>query len=253
MDLSPGNLALLLAAGVASGIVNAFAGGGTFFTFPAMMMVGLSPLVANASNAIAVWPGHGAAVVAYRKELARRGGALIGKCAIAFAGGLAGALLLLVTGERAFAGLVPWLLLAATLLFAFGPALNRLLARDGRGLSAFGPLVEFAFAVYGGYFGAGLGVLLMAALAILGVDDLQEANALKNLLATVVTSVAVATFVTADLIAWAPTLVVLAGAAIGGYAGARLVRRIDAASLRAAVIAVGACLTAYYFWRYYLA
>jgi uncharacterized protein len=252
MELAFDELALLLTAGICSGIVNAVAGGGTFFTFPALMAIGLSPLVANASNLIAVWPGHGAAIFAYRDELARHGAALLGRCAIALAGGLAGALLLLVTGERVFAGLVPWLLLVATLLFALGPMLNRFVAGHRRDLKAFAAIVEFVFAVYGGYFGAGLGVLLMAALTILGADDIQEANALKNLLATVVTSVAIVVFVSAGVIAWTPTLVVLAGAAVGGYAGARLVRRIDAAVLRIAIVGVGICLTAYYFWRHYL-
>jgi uncharacterized protein len=249
--VTPIDIAVLFAAGVASGIVNAVAGGGTFFTFPALMAVGLPPLVANASNALAVWPGHGAAILAYRAELGRRLRTLVGKCTIALLGGLTGAWLLLVSGERAFAGLVPWLLLGATTLFAFGPAIHRRASRLG-GLARVAPAVEFVFAVYGGYFGAGLGVLLMAALAILGVDDVQEANALKNLLATIVTSIAVVSFVTAGVIAWGPTLIVLAGAVLGGYVGAKLARRLDAATLRTAVVGVGICLTAYYFWRQYL-
>lgn len=240
-------LFLLVAAGILGGGVNAVAGGGTFFTFPALIAAGLDPLTANASNAVAIYPGHAAAVPAYRDELRAAGRPLLPRTLVVALGGLVGALLLLQTGAVAFGVLVPWLLLAATLLFAAGPKLAAL----SRRLRARSPLVtgsvEFAFAVYGGYFGAGLGVLLMAALTIVGVSDVQMANAQKNWLATVITTISVAVFALGGVVAWPQTFAVLVGALIGGYGGARLARRVPAGALRIAVIAVGLGLSAYHF------
>lgn len=245
--MDPSILIFLFGAGILGGGVNAIAGGGTFFTFPAMIAAGLDPLTANASNAVAIYPGHAAAVPAYREELRAAGRPLILRSAIVALGGLIGAGLLLRTGSVAFAGLVPWLVLAATLLFAFGPALAALSAKirsESRWLTGG---VEFLFAVYGGYFGAGLGVLLMAALTIIGIRDVQMGNAQKNWLATIVTTISVSVFAIAGAVAWPQTLAVLSGAVIGGYGGARMARRIPAAALRIVVICVGLGLSGYYF------
>jgi uncharacterized membrane protein YfcA len=240
--------ALLVLAGVVGGGVNAIAGGGTFFTFPAFMAVGLDPLTANASNAVAIYPGHAGAVPAYRAELAALPRALLlRRAVIAGTGGLLGALLLLVTGNAMFAPLVPWLLGMATLIFALGPRLRRLAERANLHSPLAMAIIEFVFAVYGGYFGAGLGVLLLAVLTIVGVTDIQSANAQKNLLGAIITTIAVVLFVSAGVVAWRQTLVVLAGAVIGGYCGARLARRVPAGVLRGAVILVGGLLTVYYF------
>lgn len=245
--MDPLDAAMLFFAGVLGGAVNAAAGGGTFFTFPALMAAGLDPLTANASSAVAVYPGHAAAAPAYRDELRRSGRRLIGRSLIALAGGLTGAALLLHAGGEAFAALVPWLLLTATLLFAAGPRLRAAAERARLTSPAVASAVEFLFAVYGGYFGAGLGVLLMAALTIVGVRDVQIANAQKNLLATVVTTASVATFAAAGVVAWPQTLAALLGAVAGGYGGARLARRLPGAAVRRIVIGVGAALTLYYF------
>ncbi len=247
--------ALLLFAGLAAGGVNAIAGGGTFFTFPAMLAIGLPPVMANASSAVAVWPGHAMAIPAYWQRLRQIPGSLALRCLIALLGGLAGAALLLLTGDRLFAGLVPWLLLFATLLFAFGARLRQWLPRRApiaagkRSPAAY--FSEFLFTIYGGYFGAGLGVLLLASLSLLGHDDLQEANALKNLLATVVTSIAVVAFAVAGAVHWPATLITLAGAVAGGYLGARLIQRISAVWLRRGVIAFGSVLTLFFFYQLY--
>ncbi len=245
--MDPLILSFLFLAGIVGGGVNAIAGGGTFFTFPAMIASGLDPLTANASNAVAIYPGHAAAVPAYREELRSAGRPLLLRSAIVALGGLLGAGLLLQTGAVAFEGLVPWLLLAATLLFAFGPALASVSARlrsESRWMTSG---VEFLFAVYGGYFGAGLGVLLMAALTIIGIRDVQMANAQKNWLATIITTFSVLVFALAGVVAWPQTIAVLFGALIGGYGGARLARRIPAGALRIVVIIVGFVLSAYYF------
>lgn len=239
-------LFLLVAAGVLGGGVNAVAGGGTFFTFPALIAAGLDPLTANASNAVAIYPGHAAAVPAYRAELRAACRLLVPRTIVVALGGLVGALLLR-TGAVASGALVPWLLLAATLLFAAGPSLtaaSRQLRSRSRVITG---SVEFAFAVCGGYFGAGLGVLLMAALTIVGVRDVQMANAQKNRLATVITTISVAVFALGGVVAWPQTLAVLTGGLIGGYGGARLARRVPAGALRITVIAVGLGLSVYYF------
>ncbi|SDU43129.1 sulfite exporter TauE/SafE family protein [Stappia sp. ES.058] len=245
--MDPLIIVFLFLAGIIGGGVNAIAGGGTFFTFPALIAAGLDPLTANASNAVAIYPGHAAAVPAYKEELKAAGRPLILRSAIVALGGLLGAGLLLQTGSVAFEGLVPWLLLAATLLFAFGPALASASARLQSGSLWLTSGVEFLFAVYGGYFGAGLGVLLMAALTIIGVRDIQMANAQKNWLATIITSISVLVFAIAGAVAWLQASAVLFGALIGGYGGARVARRIPGGALRVVVIGVGLALSAYYF------
>ena len=247
VSIDPLILIFLFCAGIIGGGVNAIAGGGTFFTFPAMIACGLDPLTANVSNAVAIYPGHAAAVPAYREELRAAGRSLILRSATVAVGGLIGAGLLLRTGSVAFAGLVPWLLLAATLLFAFGPALAALSSRLRSASRWVSGGVELLFAIYGGYFGAGLGVLLMAALTIVGLRDVQMANAQKNWLATIVTTISVAVFAIAGAVAWPQSIAVLLGAMIGGYGGARLARRIPAGALRVAVICVGLALSGYYF------
>jgi uncharacterized membrane protein YfcA len=256
IDIEPQAAVTLIVTGILAGLCNALAGGGTFFTFPAFLGAGLPPVVANASNAIAVWPGHAFAAVGYRKELATRRAGLGAAIAAALAGGICGALLLVVIEDDAFARLIPFLLLAATLLFAGGERLNRRLVGVAGDIDRGPALVRhgclFVFSVYGGFFGAGLGVILMAGLLILGVTDLAENNALKNLLGAVITSVAVAIFAVSGLVSWPHTLIALAGAAVGGLLGARVAHRLSAAWLRRIVIAVGSALSVYYFFRYYV-
>jgi uncharacterized membrane protein YfcA len=164
------------------------------------------------------------------------------------AGSLVGAALLVFTGDAQFSRLVPWLILVATVLFALGPWLRQAIERHARGqvphLAAAG--AEFLTALYGGYFGAGLGIMLMAILTLLGVRDVQEANAVKNAMATVVTSAAVMLFVATGSIAWAQGSAVLLGAIVGGYAGARLARWIPPLDLRWTIVATGLTLAAYF-------
>lgn len=242
-----GEMALLAGAGVLGGLCNAIAGGGTFFTFPALLAVGLPPVTAGATSAVAIWPGHAASLIGegtvLRQELIARPGRALG-FALASAGGAA---LLLASGDALFRQMIPWLLLFATCLFATGPALNRRLAKAGVHLGARAAgVAEWVVAVYGGYFGAGLGVLLLALLTLTGRGDLSRSTVVKNALAALATSVAVPIFVLGGRVVWGPAALVFLGAAVGGVAGGRLARRLNPQVLRSAVICLGLLLA----WHY---
>lgn len=243
----PAQLALLFAAAFAGGALNSVAGGGSFLLFPSLLLTGVPPIRANATNTFALWPGSLASAGAYRGALRHQRGTLLALGAVSLAGGLAGALLLLGTPERAFAALVPWLLGGATLLFAFGPALTRRLRARGRagGLAA-GAMVQLGIAVYGGYFGGGMGIMMLAGMALLGMEDIHAMNGLKAVLAVAINGVAVVAFVLAGVIAWDVAPVAVLGAVLGGYGGARYAQRLDPAHVRRAVIAVGAVLTLWF-------
>lgn len=246
----------LVATGLLAGVSNAIAGGGTFFTFPVFIAAGLPPVIANASNAVAVWPGHALAVVGYRRELSQFPGALVGSVAVALTGGIVGAILLARVGNQAFSKLIPFLILFATLLFAFGRTIgpwlsSQTLVADRARPKTLTRLFEFIIAVYGGFFGAGLGVMLMAGLLMLGVRDVQINNALKNLLATVITTASVVVLSASGLVSWPHALLAFAGAFAGGLLGTRLARLLPALWLRRIVIAVGIVLSVYYFGKYY--
>ena len=254
------DMLLIGAGGFAAGAVNAMAGGGTFFSFPALLAVGLPPVVANASNSVALWPASLSGAWAYRKELVGYRRYLLPMGAASLLGGVAGGLLLLAAGDARFAALIPWLLGFATLLFAFSPQLSAALKRlrtpsadtaqgsHGAGSPA-GWLVQLLVSVYGGFFGAGMGILMMASLAIGGHEDVQHINALKNILSAVIYSVTVVTFIVAGAVSWPQTGVMLLAASLGGYGGACVARKIQGPWLRRLVIAVGSALTAYYFYK----
>ena len=253
--MSLSNVLLMLVAGFAGGTVNAIAGGASFFTFPAMLAVGIPPVAANASNATALVPASLVAAWAQRRDLADAGLRRLPVLALlSIVGGVTGAVLLLVTSDAAFMVAVPFLLLVATALFALSPRLLTLVraARTtGQGgglkLNAWTVVVLLPCLVYGGYFGAGLGIMLLAGLAVSGLDELRVANALKNGMSALVNSVAVAIFVSQGLVVWPATLAMMAGAALGGFAGAKIARRLPQRLFRAIVIGVGSLLTVWYF------
>lgn len=251
---------LIVGGGFAAGGMNAMAGGGTFFSFPALLAVGVPPVAASASNTVALWPASLSSAWAYRREALRHRRWALLLVGVSLLGGLCGGLLLLATSNAAFARLIPWLLLLATVLFAFSAHIARGVARFKArfGLAArahpgspAGAFVQTLVAIYGGFFGAGQGILTMAALAIQGFEDMQELNALKNLTSAVNYSVASLTFIVAGAISWPHTLVMLAGATVGGYAGAAFARRLPAWFLRRLIVAVGVTLTMIYFYRTY--
>lgn len=247
-------MALIAVAAFLAGAMNAVAGGGTFFSFPALLAVGVPPVSANASNSVALWPASLSGALAYRRELSRYKRYLMPLSIIAFVGGIGGGLLLLATRDATFFKLIPWLLLLATLLFAFSSQVSRALARLGRATAEsevrnapLSLLFQLAVAVYGGFFGAGMGILMMASLAIQGHADVQEINAIKNWLSAIIYSVAVVTFVAAGAVSWPHTIVMVLTATLGGYFGAATARRIPQPWLRRFIITVGAVLTIYYF------
>ena len=261
-DMSTLSILLLVAAGFAAGAANSIAGGGSFFSFPALLAVGIPPVIANASNSVALWPGSLAGAWAYRRELKGLKNYLVPMALASLGGGVAGSLLLLTVGDARFSALIPWLLAFATLLFAFSPQLARLV-QPRKGLCADAgeeppqashgaAWTQLLVSVYGGFFGAGMGILMMASLAIAGHKDVQEINALKNLLSSVVYSVTVVTFVIAGAVSWGHTLIVLLAATAGGYWGARAARTLQGPWLRRIVIAVGTALTLYYLRQQWL-
>jgi len=246
---------LLAAAAFGAGVLNAIAGGGSFLTFPALVFAGVPPIVANATSAVAVSPGYLGSTLGFRAELGRLNPARLRREAlIAGLGGVAGALLLLVTPARVFSGLVPWLLLFATALFVAGPWLARRRGQ-GNGAPAHAPehwqsLGLLLVAIYGGYFNGGLGILLMALYTVCGETSLHTTNALKNLNSLVLSLLSVVTFAAAGAIAWGPALLMMVAATAGGYVGAHGSKRLPVAWVRAVVVVTGLVMNAVFFARY---
>lgn len=245
---------LLLGGGVVAGGVTAVAGGSSFLTFPLLIAAGLPPLTANITNWIALMPGNFMALPAYRAELHAMRHTVRSHLWVSFAGGLVGGLLLLWTGEARFQRAVPWLLLTATVFFALGGWVKaRLDARRSpgdtpsqRGLLLF----EFLLMVYGGYFGAGVGIVLLAALAIAGQTSIHHANAQKNLMVVALSAAGMIVLLPSGHVAWWYVLPLFVGSSIGGYATVRFIRRIPAQAVRAAVLLWAVVLTLYAFWKY---
>ena len=244
--------ALLATAAFFAGVLNAIAGGGTFLTFPALVWTGVPPIAANATSALAVCPGYLGSALGFRQELAALPRALLVREVILSAlGGVAGALLLLVTPAKVFAGVVPWLLLFATVLFALGPRLARWAGgpHGGEGLTRWRNAGLLAVAVYGGYFNGGLGILLMALYLLMGEQRLNTVNALKNLNSFVLSVVSVIAFAIGGAIVWRQALLMAVFATLGGFAGARLARRLPVALVRGIVIVTGLVMSALFFAR----
>jgi uncharacterized protein len=248
MDIASG--LLLFGAGLLAGAMNAAAGGGSFITIPAMVSVGLPSVAANASSTVALLPGTLASAWAWRRDFRSfEGVPLRTMVLISLGGGLAGALLLLATPQRAFDVLLPWLLLVATLVFAFGGQLGAALRRS----VAIGPGAvlgaQVVLSVYAGYFGGGVGIMLLAVWSVLGGLDIKAMSALRTLLVSAANAVAVLCFAVAGPVRWPETVVMGGAAIIGGYAGARIARRVPGPVLRRFVIAFGVATTALFFWR----
>jgi uncharacterized membrane protein YfcA len=248
---------VLFVAGVLGGALNAVAGGGSFVAFPALLFTGVPPIPSNATNCFALWVGTTASGGAYRNRLTISRRVLVPLILISVVGGIAGAILLLKTPAHTFMQVLPWLMLGATLLFAFAKKLtgNRPsgLAHDASTTALFWACVfEFVVSVYGGYFGGGVGIINLAMLAALGMTDIHAMNALKVVLGAVINGVAVVTFIAAHAIYWPQGIVMTIGAILGGYSAAHFSQKLPQPWIRAFVILVGSGMSVYFFYVAYL-
>jgi len=252
-------MVLLFSAAVAGGAINSVAGGGGFIAFPALLFTGMPPVNANATNTVALWPGTLASTGAYRKALSwKLLKSLSPLIIITFLGSIAGAYLLLHTPQTTFMKMVPWLLLAATVLFSFGSRMTAWIRQrhpshgPGRG-TVFGiTFLQLCVAVYIGYFGAGVGIIMLALLSIMGMEDIHAMNGMKTLLATCGNGVAVVMFIFAHAVYWPQALLMVCGAILGGYGGAYYAQKTNPKAVRYIIMGIGICMTAYFFWKVYL-
>jgi uncharacterized membrane protein YfcA len=262
----PVHFFLVFSAAFVASMINAIAGGGTFITFPTLTgPAGLSEKVANMTSNVGLWPGFVASVAAARLELAQiPRGRVVLFAAISVVGATLGALLLQYTSSKAFAFAIPWLLAFATALFAFSKPIGRWAGHQhGKatpGWTAIVCVIQFFVATYGGYFGAGMGVLMLAGLAFAGLEDIRHMNALKALLGALINGIAGAIFIvwplmkgSPDRVDWQLAAVMAVAAIIGGFVGIRLSRKIKQDHLRFFILAVGVFLSAWYFYKVYVA
>ena len=248
---------LLFTAAVLAGIMNSVAGGGSFISFPALIFTGVLPIPANATNTVAVWPGSVASVASYWWRLPRSARVMAPLITISIIGGVLGAVVLLHTPQATFMRMVPYLFGIATLLFAFG---KRLTQKFGQVVKRTGPpswpilvgliLVQFLIALYGGFFGGGMGILMLAMLEMIHIEDIHAMNGLKALLGSAINGAAMVTFIAARQVEWPQAILMIVGAILGGYGGAHFAQKLDPRWVRAAVICVGAGMTVYFLWRY---
>ncbi len=241
---------LLAVAAFVGGAINSVAGGGSFLSFPALLFVGVPPIVANATNNTAMWVGVIGSARGYRREIAEQRRLIAPLFVVSLVGATLGALLLLRTPSTLFERMVPWLLLAAVALFAFGPrivAAER--ARAEHEASWVQLAAQFGVAIYGGYFGAGMGYAMLALLAFFPLPSVHAANGIKNALAIAINGIAIVPFAIARVIWWPQAILMAAAAMLGGYVGARLALRVSSEAMRAAVIVLGITMAIALFFR----
>jgi len=249
-----GHLALLLAAAFTAGTLNAVAGGGSFLTLPALVFTGVPPVIANATGTVALLPGYIAGAWGFKDDMQSPPGLSMKQVvALSLIGGSAGATLLLFTPDATFRKVVPWLLLAATAMFAFGPQLrawasgkNADHAATSAAKATAGMLIV---AIYGGYFNGGLGILLLALFGLLGQTSLNAMNGMKNLVSALLTAIAVVIYAVGGIVEWKLALVMMVAATLGGYLGARAARRIAPHVLRWGIVATGLAMAGLFFAR----
>jgi uncharacterized membrane protein YfcA len=245
------NTGLLFSTAFIAGGLNAVAGGGSFLTFPTLIFTGMPAIAANATNNTALWIATLASARAYRKDLDIQKRALWLLASISLIGGILGAVLLLYTSPSVFQKLIPYLLLFATLIFTFSGWIKARLQLQNETTTS-PPLVnlmlaQFAISVYGGFFGAGLGILMLATLAFLGIKNMHSMNAFKVVLGGCINGIAIIPFILAGLIAWHQAILMAVGASLGGYLTAHYARRLEPQLIRQFVILVASSMTAYFF------
>ena len=248
----------LVAAGAAAGMINAVAGGGTLLTFPALLLLGTSPIIANATSTLALTIGTAGSVFGFRRQIAANKHWLIRFLPVSLLGGLIGGVLLTLTQERVFANMVPFLILFATILFLAQGAFRRFAGLADNSNAPATPhrhavwaavLFQFFVAIYGGYFGAGIGILMLASLGYLGLSNIHEMNGLKTVLASVINLVAAIYFIFAGIIDWPKTAVVSTGAMTGYFVGAHYSQRIPQRRVRQLITSIGFLITAVMFYK----
>lgn len=241
---------LILAAGLIAGIMNAMAGGGSFVTVPALIFAGVPSVASNATSTMALFPGGLTSAYAYRGELGHSPELSIRLLLpISIVGGVAGALLLLVTPNSIFNSVVPWLMLIGTVAFAFGRQFGnwlRSVVTIGHGVML---TSQFLLGIYAGYFGGAVGLMMMAVWSVFGVSDLRAMNAVKMLIVAVTNAIAVICFVVAGLIVWREAAIMGVAAIVGGYLGAKLSLRLDQGAVRIVINLVNVTMTVALFWR----
>ncbi|MBL8151140.1 MAG: sulfite exporter TauE/SafE family protein [Blastocatellia bacterium] len=245
---------LLLSASVLAGALNSVAGGGSFISFPMLIFIGIPSINANATNTAALWPGSIASAFAYREELKTEIQTLLAYSVVSIIGGLLGAILLLYTPNKVFDYILPYLLLVATMLFALGKPITKVLQKNRQSKVAkkeyIGSIVaQLLIAIYGGFFGGGIGILMLAVLSVMGMENIHKMNAVKTLLATWINGIAVATFVFARAIVWPQAILMIAGAIVGGYLGATYARRLNPSLVRNFVTFTGFAMAIYFFLK----
>src|SRR5213080_2567949 len=246
--------AMFLAAFLA-GVINSIAGGGTLLTFPVLIWLGLDPKVANATSTVALWPGLFGGVFGYRREMSDSSLILMRLGAVSVIGGGFGAWLLILTPSLTFARLVPFLILFATILFMLQGPVNRWLrvpsptSGSQKSWWTIAIVVQFFSAMYGGYFGAGNGIWMLAAMGLLGLHDIHRANGIKNFLGICINGIAVVAFSMMHLVSWPRSLFMAVAALAGGYFGARTARRVGRVFIRRAIVVIGFVITIAMLWK----
>ncbi|RJE80073.1 sulfite exporter TauE/SafE family protein [Paracoccus sp. JM45] len=244
------DIALLFVAGLIGGLLNAIAGGGTFITFPALVLTGIPPIVANATSTVASFPGYLAASYGFRRDIAAMQDVRLVRVTLwTMAGGTIGAGLLMISTSQAFSALVPFLLLIATVVFIWAEPMRNLAARYARVVTPFGLGTLLPVTIYGGYFNGGLGIILLALFAMWGMRDLHQMNGLKSWLSVALSLIACAVFTAGGSIAWGPAAVMGLGTVLGGLIGPPVARRTSRRILRMLIICVGFITTAIFFWH----
>jgi uncharacterized membrane protein YfcA len=245
------NGVLLFAAGLAAGALNAVAGGGSFVTLPTLLFVGVAPVSANATSTFAVLPGSLASAFAYRRDIRLSRGGVLWLGGVSLVGGFLGATLLVLTSDTGFMRLLPWLMFVAAATFTVGgrrpPRQQAIVEWHSRRSFLLVLALQFAISIYGGYFGGGAGIMMLAALAAAGMSDIHEMNGLKALLGASINALAVVRFVASGIVDWQPGFVMMAGAIAGGYGAASVARRIDRRRIRTLIVIVGWAMTIYFF------
>jgi uncharacterized membrane protein YfcA len=240
-------IALMFIAGFFSGAINAIAGGGTFLTFGVLTLAGLPAVTANATSSIIQFPGYITSTLAYFKDLGNIWKSAVALGIVSLIGALLGALFLVWISDNTFKSLVPWLLLAATLVFAAGPWLKPKNTGERHNATPFGLAVQAVTAFYGGFFGAGMGIMMLASLGLATGGDYHRLNALKNFLSILIAAVAIIVFSTAGAVSWLHALIMVPAVAVGGYVGVQTAKRAPQQVLRWIVVAAGFGLSVYYF------